>query len=321
MRIHDSLRALSLAMTLVGSGVPHSDPQQACKRILVQDASLDNLVDPPGYASAALGTLGGVQRAGQGKQALILVPGLGFGAGIFDEFLQRHAQEFTMYAVTLAGFGGTPAPPSPSATTSFGDQTWTNAALGALEKLIVDEHLERPIVAGHWLGGTQIALRLAGRRPQQVKAVVLFAGSACMTSADPGRAAQLATLEGRVAAIDQYMAPKWFKTVTRETWDDNNFLPGDYARDPVRGLRLWRAAATPPLHVWVRYLCEFNAQDAARAGSVGSSASRASPSSSCTMRAPVRGSTSRSRSTGCCTSSSRHYAEGARFVCVWPVRP
>ncbi len=94
-----------------------------------------------------------------------------------------------------------------------------------------------------------------------MKAVVLFAGSACMTSADPGRAAQLATLEGRVAAIDQYMAPKWFKTVTRETWDDNNFLPGDYARDPVRGLRLWRAAATPPLHVWVRYLCEFNAQD------------------------------------------------------------
>lgn len=58
-----------------------------------------------------------------------------------------------------------------------------------------------------------------------------------------------------------FMAPRWFKTVTRETWDDNNFLPGDYAVNPVRGLRLWREAAAPGLHVWVRYLCEFNAQD------------------------------------------------------------
>lgn len=265
MSIHDSVRAILLATSLVipsaGTELPQSVPQKPCPRILAQDASLDNLVDPPGYRCAALGTLGGVQRAGHGKQALILIPGLGFGAGIFDEFLQRHAEEFRMYAVTLAGFAGTSAPPSPGATTSFGAQTWTNAALDAIEHLIADEHIERPIVAGHWLGGTQIALRLAARHPQEVKAVVLFAGSAAMTTADPQRAAQIATLERRAAVVDQYMAPKWFKTVTRETWDDNNFLPGDYARDPVRGLRLWRAAATPPLHVWVRYLCEFNAQD------------------------------------------------------------
>ncbi|MEW5701458.1 MAG: hypothetical protein AB1792_04430, partial [Candidatus Zixiibacteriota bacterium] len=49
--------------------------------------------------------------------------------------------------------------------------------------------------------------------------------------------------------------------VTRETWDDNNFLPQDYAVNPVRALRLWREAARPPLHVWVRYLCEFNSQE------------------------------------------------------------
>ena len=82
-----------------------------------------------------------------------------------------------------------------------------------------------------------------------------------MTANNPAQAAQLATLEQRVAITDRYMAPRWFKTVTRETWDDNNFLPGDYAVNPVRGLRLWRAAAAPKLHVWVRYLCEFNAQD------------------------------------------------------------
>ncbi|MDL1891940.1 hypothetical protein FBQ87_03480 [Sphingobacteriales bacterium CHB3] len=100
-------------------------------------------------------------RAGTGTQAMILIPGLGFGGSVFSEFMEGFAGQYRMYAVTLPGF----------------------------------------------------------------------------------------------------MAPRWFKTVTRETWDDNNFLPGDYAVNPVRGLRLWREAAAPGLHVWVRYLCEFNAQD------------------------------------------------------------
>jgi hypothetical protein len=38
----------------------------------------------------------------------------------------------------------------------------------------------------------------------------------------------------------------------RETWDDNNFLPGDYAVNPILGLRLWREAASPQVHVWIR---------------------------------------------------------------------
>jgi pimeloyl-ACP methyl ester carboxylesterase len=126
---------------------------------------------------------------------------------------------------------------------------------------MADEGIKNAVVVGHWLTGTQLALRLAMKHPDQVKAVVILAGSARMTTNDPARAAYLTTLERRVAAIDRYMAPQWFKTVTRETWDDNNFLPGDYAVNPVRGLRLWREAAAPKLHVWVRYLCEFNAQD------------------------------------------------------------
>jgi pimeloyl-ACP methyl ester carboxylesterase len=234
---------------------------ETCKRILEQDPTRNNLVDPPGYRTAPLGTLGEVVRAGTGSRAMILVPGLGFGAGVLGDFMAGYAADYRLYAVTLAGFGGTAAPPSPPEATSFGEQTWTNGALAGIETLMADERIEDAVVVGHWIGGTQIALRLAMRHPEKIRAVILLAGSARMTTSDPQRAPHLATLERRVAAIDQYMAPKWFKTVTRETWDDNNFLPGDYAIDPVRGLRLWREAARPALHVWVRYLCEFNAQD------------------------------------------------------------
>jgi pimeloyl-ACP methyl ester carboxylesterase len=235
--------------------------QETCTRIMIQDPALNNLVDPPGYETADLGTLGGVLREGTGDRAMILVPGLGFSGGVFAEFMKAHAGDFRMVAVTLPGFGETAAPPSPSETTSFGEQTWTTAALRAIERLMDGENMEDAVVVGHWIGGTQIALRLAMARPDRVAAVVLLAGSARMTTTDPERAAWISTPERRLVSVDKYMAPLWFKTVTRETWDDNNFLPGDYAVDPVRGLRLWREAATPKLHVWVRYLCEFNAQD------------------------------------------------------------
>jgi pimeloyl-ACP methyl ester carboxylesterase len=254
------IRTALIALLLAGAAHPlHA--RQPVARILKQDSTLNNLVDPPGYRTAPPGTLGGVVHAGSGKRAMVLIPGLGFGGDVFAGLMDQFAAEYSMYAVTLPGFGGTAAPPSPPESTSFGAQTWTNNAIAAIEDLLLTEGLERPIIVGHWLTGTQIALRLALRNPGRIGAVVLLSGSARMTAADSARAARLATPESRIAVVDRFMAPGWFRTVTRETWDDNNFLPGDYAVNPVLGLRLWRRAAAAPLHVWVRYLCEFNAQD------------------------------------------------------------
>jgi len=258
---HRGFRILISASLVVVINVSMLLGQQSVKRILVQDSTLNNLTDPPGYKTAKPGTLGGVKRVGSGTQPMILVPGLGFGGAVFEEFMEPLKNEYRMYAVTLPGFGGTAAPPSPNEKTSLGEQTWTAAAVGAIEKLMEDERLPNPVIVGHWLTGTQIALRLAIKDPDKIKAVILLAGSARMMVTDSARAAMINTLEKRIAIVDNFMAPKWFKTVTRETWDDNNFLPGDYAVNPVLGLRLWREAASPKLHVWVRYLCEFNAQD------------------------------------------------------------
>lgn len=254
-------RAMLLAMAVVASFAAVSGQAQQCSRIMMQDSTLNNLVDPPGYQTGTLGDLGGVVKVGSGKRALVLIPGLGFSGEVFGELMEMISTEATMYAVTLPGFGGTSAPPSPPAGTSFAEQTWTNGAYRAIEKLIVDEQLERPIIVGHWLTGTSLALRLAVEHPDQIAGVILLAGSPCFVPTDTSQF-KLHMPEATLAKVaDTYMAPQWFKTVTRETWDDNNFLPGDYAVNPIRGLRLWRMAAQPPLHVWVRYLNEFNSQD------------------------------------------------------------
>jgi pimeloyl-ACP methyl ester carboxylesterase len=262
MRQFRQLCAVSLIVVflLFLNGLPGA-AQQTCERIMEQDPGINNLVAPEGHVAAPRETLGNWEKVGVGSQAMILIPGLGFGSGVFDEFMASRAEDFTMYAVTLPGFGGTSAPPVPSEEISFGDQTWTNGALKAIERLIKEEGISRPILIGHWLTGTQLALRLALRHPENTKAVILIAGSARFVPTDTTQMPANPPLEWRVASIDKYLAPQWFKIVTRETWDDNNFLPGDYAVNPVRGLRLWREAARPPLYVWVRYLCEFYAQD------------------------------------------------------------
>ena len=251
---------LPLAVSLLLTTAVNLHAQDACPRIMTQDSTLNNLVDPPGYAPGKSGTLGNVIRAGNGQQAMILIPGLGFGGSVFKEFMETNAARYRMYAVTLPGFGGTAAPPLPPEGTSFGEQTWTNATIAAIETLMEDEKLRSPVLVGHWLTGTQIALRLAMKHPSRIKAVILLSGSAKMMVTG-AYAPYYESPAKRIVAIDTYLAPKWFKTVTRETWDDNNFLPGDYAVNPVLGLRLWREAAAPRLHVWIHYLCEFNAQD------------------------------------------------------------
>jgi len=256
-----SLALAGAVALLLSSGIAFG--QDNPPRIMLQDPTLDNLVDPPGYLTSKLGTLGGIKAVGRGSQAMILIPGLGFGGEIFDELMERWKDRYRMYAVTLAGFGGTAAPPSPARDVSFGSQTWTNGALQAIEDLVRREKVERPIIVGHWLTGTQLALRLAVNHPHDTRAVIILAGSARFVVRDPKGDLMYPPLDQRVAAQDRHFGPRWFATVTRETWDDNNFMPADYAINPVRGLRLWRQAARPPLHVWVRYLCEFNAQDVA----------------------------------------------------------
>lgn len=263
--IRAGLPALALAALVPVGAAPagaQAGPERV-PRILEQDSSLKNLIDPRGYETGDLGTLGGVITRGDGPGSMILIPGLGFGGDVFEPLIERWEDSFALHAVTLPGFGGTPAPPSPPPGTSFGEQTWTEGALTGLERLVEAEGLDDIVVVGHWLTGTQLALRLALAHPDRVRAVVLLAGSARWTSPDPSVPVEI-PLEQRVARVDRGLAPKWFKTVTRETWDDNNFLPGDYAANPVLGLRHWREAARPPLHVWVRYLCEFFAQDITR---------------------------------------------------------
>ena len=142
-----------------------------------QDPSLDNLVHEAGYKTAEPGSLGAVVEAGKGPIDMVLISGFGLGASAFEGFMQRNAKRYHMLAITLPGFEGTAAPPMPPAGTSYGDQTWTRAATGAVVRLIKERRLRRPVLVGHFVNGTQVAAQVAIDEPALVRGLILLAGS------------------------------------------------------------------------------------------------------------------------------------------------
>ncbi len=252
-----------LALLLLPSLVAALSPTRldGQPRSMAQDSTLDNLRHSPGIETSALGTLGRVRKVGVGQRTMVLIPGIGFGDDIWTEFMERHKADYTMYAVSLPGFGGTPPLPMPAEGIRYAGLPWIRSAIRGIETLLDRERIARVTIVAHWSLATQIALRLALDRPERVEAVVLIGG--VLKAYYEGSQGMLNWTPEQRSAFSEGMASRWFRMVTRKTWDDNNFMSYDYAINPRRALFLWREAQSPTLQVWIRYLLEFYSMDQA----------------------------------------------------------
>lgn len=172
LRPAHSLRALSLAtLALVATLTPAARAEGS-----------DLCHTRPAERISTVGTLR-VERFGRGPRAILLVPGLGCGTWVWRDTIEAFKDGFTIYAVTLPGADGTPVVEGPQ----------LDRAVASLAALVEGEHLIRPIVVGHSLGG-HLALRLAAEHPGLVAGVVTVDGLpvlpplAAATSADERRA-------------------------------------------------------------------------------------------------------------------------------------
>jgi pimeloyl-ACP methyl ester carboxylesterase len=249
---------LTTALLALGATTLHAQ-----SGVFEQDSTLDNLRHAPGYVTAPLGTLGQVVRRGSGPTDVVVIAGWGFGAEDFERFMQDNVSRYRMVAVTLPGFAGTAAPPMPPAGTSYGEATWTRAAEDAIARVIESNELRKPVVVGHFIVGTQVALRLALDRPDLVGGVVVVGGEPMrfLQSRRDSSGKTPMPREERVSGMDSFMGPRWFKTVTKKTWNANNYAQPQYARDSSRAAELWKKSSDVPLPVMIRYLCEYYAMD------------------------------------------------------------
>lgn len=221
--------------------------------------AINNLVHTPGYVTSPWGQLGGVKKSGAGPRNMILIPGWGFDWTVFMGFMEANSKDYTFYALTIPGFGGTQAPPMPADTENFRDLYWTKGVIKGIVDLIDREKLVKPDIMTSFTTSEVMAIRLALDHPDKVGKVIVVSGMAKFTANYPSFEPR--TLDSRVNYIEKRLAAQWFKTVTTETWNKGNFAPATFCRDSLKAKAHWNMMSAVPIPVMVRYLCELYCTD------------------------------------------------------------
>ncbi len=203
-----------------------------------------------------------VLKKGTGQHALILIPGVYSGNDVFASFIARNQSRYKFYIVTPPGLDGTPARALPPENTSFGEFTWTRRLERDILDLIKKEKLNKPVLMTHGFPGSIAGDELALRHSDAIGGVIDVAAMPARSFPSPkdptGKTPS--TAEERIDSVDAF-AQKWFKYVTPETWDSNNYRVEMYTNDLARAERIRQQVESAPLEVKIRYLCEFNAYD------------------------------------------------------------
>ena len=145
---------------------------------------------------------------GEGDINLILIPCMSCRWNEWEEFMERNKDQYKMFAVTIAGYGGTPTPDLPMNS----DKTpWRDYAISGLSQLIDQYDLKEAIVVGHsW--GAMLAIQLASARKDVITKVISVDGSIESTTWTPD------TRDERLKQANQVIADNAEKLSNAEEW-------------------------------------------------------------------------------------------------------
>lgn len=155
---------------------------------------------------------------GRGPVPMILIPNIGFDWTVWESFMKRNGERYTMYAVTLPGICGTEAPEL-RPKENWEAMVLTTNAEKAIERLIKERGLDRPVIMGHGYGG-HLAMRFALAHPELTRAIISIDGMPSQPLADPQ---QNQDLEEKKAIIRDALAPQMLR-VPDEEWRSKHFI-------------------------------------------------------------------------------------------------
>jgi pimeloyl-ACP methyl ester carboxylesterase len=223
------------------------------------DTSRNNLVAADNRTAPADAMAPNVTQSGHGTIPLVLVSGLYSTRTAFDGFVARNASRFTFLTITPRGLNGTAPAPMPPVTTSYGDFTWTRMLAKDILDAIDARRLDKPIVVTHGFPGSLAVEELAMTHPGRIGGIVEIASMAVQPY--PLGSGREATPDERVTLVDEAWARQWFKYVTPETWESNNYPREMFLNDPTAAERARQQVEEVSLPVKIRYLIEFMASD------------------------------------------------------------
>jgi len=133
---------------------------------------------------------------------VILIPGLEGGPWVWKGTIAGLEKDHVVYALTLAGFDGMPAPARKAGLMDQAD--------ASLLQLIGQRHIDRPVLVGHSLGGT-LALRFAGEHAALIAGVVAVDGLPILPGMDRVSAEQRRAIAQRTRTQMAAMTPAQFQ--------------------------------------------------------------------------------------------------------------
>lgn len=226
-----------------------------------QDGHIVGTERAPGSTEAAnamaVTPLAHVEQRGTGSIDLILIPGLSCDWRVFEAFMERNKGAYRMWAVTLPGFGGSAAPPLP-ANSKLTELAWLNNAESAILKLINEQKLVKPIVAGHSLGG-HIAMRMAIRHGELIQRAViidsipLFPPRLVPTDEDESPERRVVVAQSQNEVMRLIPPENWAK-------QQRGGMPF-MVKSPERAKELAEMCAGVPRDTTIQYMCEMMVSD------------------------------------------------------------
>lgn len=241
--------AISLLVTLACLS-----PERSPVPSLAQPAAAPSAPAAPS-AAPAVTPLAHVEARGSGPVTLILVPGLACDWTVYEAFMTRNKDRYTMLAVTLPGFGQSQPPPA-GVDDKASAGAWLGNAENALLNLIAERKLVKPYVVGHSMGA-HLALRLAAHHSERLAGAVAIDGF----PAFPMSINKPLTKAERAKQVDEMVVPQ-MKSITDEQWavQMRSGLQ-QWVTDPARGKALGELFAAVPRTTSVRYITELFAAD------------------------------------------------------------
>jgi len=146
-----------------------------------------------------------VDKYGSGEPAIILIPGLTDSDAIWGPTIAHFAPAHTIYALTLGGFGGRHAPAAPLVERADAD----------IVSLIQQQHLNKPVLIGHSLGG-HLALRLAAEHSDLLRGVISVDGTPVFPGGENATPAQRAAQAAQMAAPLRGLTPQQLEAGERQ---------------------------------------------------------------------------------------------------------
>lgn len=139
-----------------------------------------------------------VQRIGNGRQAVILIPGFACSGEVWKNTVDTLQKDYSCYVLTMPGFAGVPPEKNPSF------DNWAKQIIDFIQK----ENIERPILIGHSMGGG-LAIYIASTHADLVKSIVVVDALPCLAAIyNPDfrpkeiKAEEFAELESKMLAMD-----------------------------------------------------------------------------------------------------------------------